>query len=35
MIIPDVSTKGLAKIAGLAPGLVAKVMDRSVKKSKN
>jgi 3-dehydrosphinganine reductase len=35
MIIPDASTKGLAKIAGLAPGLVAKVMDRSVKKARS
>jgi 3-dehydrosphinganine reductase len=32
MIIPDASTKGLAKIAGLAPGLVGRVMDRSVRK---
>ena len=31
-IIPDASTKGLAKIAGLAPGLVNRVMDRSVRK---
>jgi 3-dehydrosphinganine reductase len=35
VIIPDVSTRGLAKIAGLAPGLVAKVMDRSVKKARS
>jgi 3-dehydrosphinganine reductase len=35
MIVPDASTRGLAKIAGLAPGLVAKVMDRSVKKSRS
>jgi 3-dehydrosphinganine reductase len=35
MIIPDSSTKGLAKIAGLAPGLVAKVMDRSARKSRS
>lgn len=32
LIIPDASTKGLAKIAGLAPGLVSRVMDRSVRK---
>ena len=32
MIIPDASTRGLAKIAGLAPGLVSRVMDRSVRK---
>jgi 3-dehydrosphinganine reductase len=32
-IIPDASTKGLAKIAGIAPGLVSWVMDRSVKKA--
>jgi 3-dehydrosphinganine reductase len=32
MIIPDASTKGLARIAGLAPGLVSRVMDRSVRK---
>ena len=31
-IIPDVSTQGLAKIAGIAPGLVSRVMDRSVRK---
>ena len=31
-MIPDASTKGLAKIAGLAPGLVNRVMDRSVRK---
>ena len=33
-IIPDVSTKGLAKFVGLAPGLVHKVMDRSAGKAK-
>ena len=33
-IVPDVSTRGLAKLAGLAPGLVAKVMDRAVRKSR-
>jgi 3-dehydrosphinganine reductase len=33
-IIPDTSTKGLAKIVGIAPGLVNKVMDRSVKKAR-
>ena len=32
VIIPDASTKGLAKIVGLAPGLVNRVMDRSVRK---
>jgi 3-dehydrosphinganine reductase len=32
-IVPDVSTKGLAKLVGIAPGLVARVMDRSVRKS--
>jgi 3-dehydrosphinganine reductase len=34
VIIPDASTKGLAKIVGIAPGLVNKVMDRSVKKAR-
>jgi 3-dehydrosphinganine reductase len=34
VIIPDVQTKGLAKIVGLAPGLVNKVMDRSAKKAR-
>jgi 3-dehydrosphinganine reductase len=34
VIIPDASTKGLAKIVGVAPGLVNKVMDRSVKKAR-
>lgn len=33
-IIPDASTKGLAKIAGVAPSLVTRVMDRSVKKAR-
>jgi 3-dehydrosphinganine reductase len=33
-IVPDASTKGLAKIVGLAPGLVYRVMDRAVKKSR-
>ena len=33
-IVPDISTRGLAKIAGLAPGLVGKVMDRAVRKSR-
>ncbi len=32
-IVPDASTKGLAKLVGVAPGLVAKVMDRTVRKS--
>jgi 3-dehydrosphinganine reductase len=32
-IIPDASTKGLAKIVGLAPGLVNSVMDRSARKA--
>jgi len=32
-IVPDVSTRGLAKIVGLAPGLVAGVMDRQVRKA--
>ena len=33
-IIPDAQTKGLAKIAGVAPGVVFKVMDRAVRKSR-
>src|SRR4051812_6123535 len=33
-IVPDLSTRGLAKIAGLAPGLVSGVMDRQVRKSR-
>jgi len=33
VIIPDASTKALAKVVGLAPGLVHKVMDRSAKKA--
>jgi hypothetical protein len=33
-IVPDISTRGLAKLAGLAPGLVTRVMDRAVKKSR-
>ena len=34
-IVPDLSTRGLAKIAGLAPGLVSGVMDRQVRKSRD
>ena len=33
-IVPDISTRGLAKLAGLAPGLVTRVMDRAVRKSR-
>jgi hypothetical protein len=33
-IIPDVSTRGLAKIAGIAPGLVSAVMDRQARKAR-
>ena len=33
-IVPDLSTRGLAKLAGLAPGLVTSVMDRAVRKSR-
>jgi 3-dehydrosphinganine reductase len=33
-IIPDAQTKGLAKIAGVAPGVVFRVMDRAVRKSR-
>jgi 3-dehydrosphinganine reductase len=33
-IVPDISTRGLAKVAGLAPGLVTRVMDRAVRKSR-
>jgi 3-dehydrosphinganine reductase len=33
-IVPDVSTRGLAKLAGIAPGLVTMVMDRAVRKSR-
>ena len=32
-LIPDVQTRGLAKIAALAPGLVAAVMDRQARKA--
>jgi 3-dehydrosphinganine reductase len=32
-IVPDAATKGLAKIVGVAPGLVNKVMDRSARKA--
>jgi len=34
-IVPDLSTRGLAKIVGLAPGLVAGVMDRQVRKARS
>jgi len=33
-MIPDVQTRGLAKIAGLAPGLVSSVMDRQARKAR-
>jgi 3-dehydrosphinganine reductase len=33
-IVPDVQTRGLAKIAGLSPGLVNGVMDRQVRKAR-
>ena len=32
-IVPDVATRALAKVTGLLPGVVAMVMDRSVKKA--
>ena len=34
-IVPDLATRGLAKIVGLAPGLVAGVMDRQVRKARS
>jgi len=34
-IVPDVQTRGLAKIAGLSPGLVNGVMDRQVRKARS
>jgi 3-dehydrosphinganine reductase len=33
-IVPDVATRGLAKIAGLSPSLVTGVMDRQVRKAR-
>jgi len=33
-IIPDVQTRGLAKLAGVVPGLVSGVMDRQAKKAR-
>jgi 3-dehydrosphinganine reductase len=32
-IVPDASTRALAKLTGVLPGVVAKVMDRSVRKA--
>lgn len=32
-IVPDASTRALAKVVGLLPGVVAKVMDRQVRKA--
>jgi 3-dehydrosphinganine reductase len=34
-IIPDVQTRGLAKLAGVMPGLVSGVMDRQAKKARS
>jgi 3-dehydrosphinganine reductase len=33
-LIPDVQTRGLAKIAGVAPRLVARIMDRQARKAR-
>jgi 3-dehydrosphinganine reductase len=34
-IVPDMQTRGLAKIAGLAPSVVSGVMDRQVRKARS
>jgi len=35
VIVPDASTRALAKVVGLLPGVVASVMDRQVKKAQS